>query len=80
MQDEWLSNTSLPRLLRTENGTAVEGLSLNITITSSTELLLEPQSPLAPGMNYQVSINPGYTATDDEVMEDGVIVDFTTVN
>lgn len=78
VREEWLTNESLPKLLRTENGEPVEGITLNIINESNTELTLEPTELLVAGMTYKLVINPGYTALDGGILDDHVSVDFTT--
>ncbi len=75
-----LMNETLPKLLKMENGEAVAGVTLNITIPSDRELTLEPAEELEPGTTYQLVINPGYKAEDGGVFDEHAIANFETVN
>lgn len=75
-----LSNESLPKILKTENGEPVADVSLKISSPSNQELLLEPVEELEPGTTYRLVINPGYKAEDGGILEEHAIVDFITVN
>ena len=73
---DWLENASLPKILRTENGTAVGNVSFSLTVLSATMIRLTPDGPLEEGATYMLVINPGYEAEDGATLDDNVAVDF----
>lgn len=80
VEEDWLNNESLPKLLRTENGEAVEAIPISISSDLKDDLFLNPDNALQPGTSYVIIINAGYTATDGGILEAPVFVDFTTAN
>ena len=80
VQEEWLKNESLPKLMKKENGEFVSAVRLSFTTPSPQEITIEPAEALEPGATYGLVINPGYEAMDGGVLEEHVIADFVTSN
>ena len=69
---------SLIGIFRLEDGTPVAEVETLISNESGGEITIEVAEALRGGVDYQLVVNEGYEATDGGILEETVIVNFTT--
>jgi hypothetical protein len=79
VEEDWLTNPSLPRVTQLEDGNAVAGVQFDMSFPENNSIMLTLKETLLPQTNYRVTVNPGYEAEVGGKLEDpGISVQFTT--